>query len=493
MINSSKHFHVKVHIGFCILFMLLWGLPREAEANGVHRFPQNQVSCNSSDHNQLINWGIQYYEDGDFEASLNCLESATEIIEPMARSGSIDVRFAIGRILFYQGRNYTQLTNYPKALRSLRASLEIFNALYQISSDNEIRYWTGSVLQSIGVVLANIGDHGGAIEEFNKSLQTFRLLGNSTLSSQSSVLNDLGLAHRNINQYETALQNFQESLRILRLSPGERNLGAEFTTLGNIARTLASLNRYQEALNITLPVLEFRYQEGDLFRISVTLNDLGNIYAGLDQFDAALAHYQQSLAISKNSQYLSRQALTLQRIGELYAQRGDIVIAIVFLKRSVDVAEDFRQQLVSQGLSSSNQESYISSVEDSYRLLASLLLQQNRIIEAQQVLDLLKVQELDDYLRGVRGVGSRITILRPEREILERYDVLQQSAIEVGRELATLRKRLYETGSLPDADQQRLDQLLSLQEDLNNQFSAFLQSDDIKALVSQLSPRPVGK
>ncbi|MGB3512884.1 MAG: hypothetical protein WBA93_27460 [Microcoleaceae cyanobacterium] len=35
--------------------------------------------------------------------------------------------------------------------------------------------------------------------------------------------------------------------------------------------------------------------------------------------------------------------------------------------------------------------------------MADLLLQQNRVLEAQYILDLLKVQEVDDYLQNVRG------------------------------------------------------------------------------------------
>ena len=92
-------------------------------------------------------------------------------------------------------------------------------------------------------------------------------------------------------------------------------------------------------------------------------------------------------------------------------------LAIVFYKQSVQVREDIRSKL--KGLPTNLQETYTTIVEDDYRALADLLLQQDRILEAQQVLDLLKVQELDDYLQGVRGFGFTLAILEPEREILE--------------------------------------------------------------------------
>ncbi|MCY7321785.1 MAG: hypothetical protein LH660_08295, partial [Phormidesmis sp. CAN_BIN36] len=78
------------------------------------------------------------------------------------------------------------------------------------------------------------------------------------------------------------------------------------------------------------------------------------------------------------------------------------------------------------------------TVADTYRTLADLLLQQDRVLEAQQVLDLVKVQELDDYLRNVRGTAQPLYELPPEQEILRKYNALQTSAIALGQELTQL-------------------------------------------------------
>jgi hypothetical protein len=78
-------------------------------------------------------------------------------------------------------------------------------------------------------------------------------------------------------------------------------------------------------------------------------------------------------------------------------------LAIIFLKASVDIREAIRGDI--RGLDTDLQQSFTDTVADDYRLLADLLLQQDRILEAQRVLDLLKVQELDDYLQDVRRNG----------------------------------------------------------------------------------------
>ncbi|MEO1376172.1 MAG: CHAT domain-containing protein [Cyanobacteria bacterium J06635_10] len=86
-------------------------------------------------------------------------------------------------------------------------------------------------------------------------------------------------------------------------------------------------------------------------------------------------------------------------------------LAIVFFKQSVSKFEETGNTL--RFLPKPVQESYKKQVAPIYRILADLLIQQDRILEAQQVLDLLKVQELEDYLRNVRGSDEKLVILKP--------------------------------------------------------------------------------
>ena len=152
----------------------------------------------------------------------------------------------------------------------------------------------------------------------------------------------------------------------------------------------------------------------------------------------------------------------------------------------MNVTETIRGEI--KTLSPELQQSYTKTVADTYRQLADLLLKQDRVLEAQQVLDLLKVQELDDYLRGVRGTGQQLVVLRPEQEILAKYNALQQSTIDLGKERSLLQQRLSRGETLSNTEQQRLDQLLQLETDLNQQFNQFSSSADIVALLQKLSP-----
>ncbi|MFM7886439.1 MAG: CHAT domain-containing protein, partial [Pseudanabaena sp.] len=147
----------------------------------------------------------------------------------------------------------------------------------------------------------------------------------------------------------------------------------------------------------------------------------------------------------------------------------------LFLKQSVNISEEIRKDI--KGLSKEEQKSYLSTVEKHYRYLADLLLKQDRILEAQQVLDLLKVQELSDYLKTVRGnsqTSQGVDLQLPEQNI-----------IALAGELNQLQQKDRE-GKLNEVEQQRLAQLAQSERDQNKQFNAFLGSDQIKKLIAEL-------
>ncbi len=131
---------------------------------------------------------------------------------------------------------------------------------------------------------------------------------------------------------------------------------------------------------------------------------MGSAYFSLGQDERAIDFYSQALSIFSALGNRAEAGLTLSTLGRLLNAQAQPELAIVFLKASVDVRESIRGDI--RGLDTALQQSFTDTVADGYRLLADLLLQQNRILEAQRVLDLLKVQELDEALRGVRSTSD---------------------------------------------------------------------------------------
>lgn len=126
------------------------------------------------------------------------------------------------------------------------------------------------------------------------------------------------------------------------------------------------------------------------------------------------------------------------------------------------------------------QQSYTDSVADTYCTLADLLLQQNRVLEAQRVLDLLRVGARD-YLHNVRSTEQTATgvdLWEPEQRILDLYN----QTIAEGAELAQLQGK----ETLTPAETQRRDELLARQDELRSAFQNFRDRDDVRAAIAQL-------
>ncbi|NJK52487.1 MAG: tetratricopeptide repeat protein [Leptolyngbyaceae cyanobacterium SU_3_3] len=162
------------------------------------------------------------------------------------------------------------------------------------------------------------------------------------------------------------------------------------------------------------------------------------MYLNLGQYPKALEFYQQALAILKQVGDRAGEGGTLNNIGYLLNTQKQPELAIVFFKQSVSTYEAIRKDL--RVLPKEQQQSYTETVASTYRNLADVLLKQDRILEAQQILDLLKVQELNTYLRTVRSTLQPIAILRPEAAILKQYGELQKALLKLAANMPNCKK-----------------------------------------------------
>ncbi|NEQ33500.1 MAG: CHAT domain-containing protein, partial [Leptolyngbya sp. SIO4C5] len=199
----------------------------------------------------------------------------------------------------------------------------------------------------------------------------------------------------------------------------------------------------------------------------------------------ALDYYQRSLAIRQEIGDRGGEAVTFKNIGEALEKQSQSELAIVFYKQSVNVYESIRGGLST--LDTDLQSSYTDSIADTYRSLADLLLQQNRVIEAQRVLDLLKVQELEDYLQDVRGNAETATgteLREPEQAIQAGADAILQRAIALGQELAQL-EQIDRQDRTPE-QQARVTELRRQLQAITAEYLAFLASDEVENHLAQL-------
>jgi len=416
------------------------------------------------------------------------------------RAGEARLLNNIGRVYDALGEKQKALDNYQQALPLLRA---VGNRTGEARAVGD-RSGEAATLSNIGAVYDALGEKQKALDNYQQALHLDRAVGDR--SGEANTRNNIGGVYSDLGEKQKALEYFQQALPIMR-AVGNRT--GEAVTLNNIGAVYDALGEKQKALDYYQQALPLRRAVGDRSGEAITLNNIGRVYdalgekqKALDNYQQALpllravgnrtgeAYYQQSLPLSRAVGDRSGEAATLNNIGYLLQQQNQPQLGIIFYKQSVNVYETLRGDI--KGLPKELQQTYTETVANTYRRLADLLLQQDRILEAQRVLDLLKVQELDDYLRGVRGntnTEQGVPKLPPEQKIDEGIEAILNKAVEIGQEISQLQERQKLNGKLTPSEEQRLAQLWKQQEQIVAEFNKFIESPEVLALINQLKPQ----
>ncbi|WP_017651114.1 CHAT domain-containing protein [Fortiea contorta] len=268
------------------------------------------------------------------------------------------------------------------------------------------------------------------------------------------------------------------------LSPSysESNLGqlnAQAIRLSRQGNFSAALQRLQTALSISRDMGARPWE-------AVIFNNIGRVYQSQGQYSQALQSYQQALLIDKELGDPVRLGKTYSNLGYLFDVQNQRELAIFFYKHCLINRE--RARLNPGVLSAPQPDAYSITVAQTYRILAARLLKQGRIQEAQRTMDLLKVEELQEYLPGVPGnqrTAKGIEIIPTEKPVKQKLEQTLNDAVVLGKELTTLRKIPPQQRSRQQT--QRVEQLVASQQQLLGEFNNFIASPAVKAQLEQIS------
>jgi CHAT domain-containing protein/uncharacterized protein HemY len=385
-----------------------------------------EVGDRAGEGTTLNNIGAVYDSLGQYPKALEYYQQSLAIRK------EIGDRAGEGTTLNNIGAVYDSLGQYPKALEYYQQSLAIRKEIGDINGE-------GKTLNNIGAVYDSLGQYPKAIEYYQQSLAIRKEIGDR--AGEGDTLNNIGLVYKSLGQYPKAIEYYQQSLAI---SKEVGNRAGEGTTLNNIGAVYKSLGQYPKAIEYYQQALAINKEVGDRAGEGKTLNNIGVIYKSLGQYPKAIEYYQQSLAIRKEVGDRSGEGTTLNNIGFVMDAQSQTNMAILFFKESVKVQESIRKDL--KNLSREEQQSYTRTVAHTYRILADRLLKQGRVTEALQVLDLLKIQELEDYLKNIKGndiTAQGVQLLEPEKAISSQLSKLNIEKIpELNRQLASQIKQL---------------------------------------------------
>jgi CHAT domain-containing protein len=289
-------------------------------------------------------------------------------------------------------------------------------------------------LNNMGRAYADLGEKQKSLEAYNQALTISRTIGNR--QDEALTLNNMGRLYRDLGQQQTALDNYNQALPIWR-EVGNR-IG-EGLALNDIGRAYADMGQAQLALVYCEQALPIWRETENRRGEAMTLNNMGRDYSILGDSDKALEFDRQALPIWREVEDRRGEALALMSIGWAYSARketekalaselaalslaraaGDPEIqggiqttlmigfrdqhrpedAIFFGMEAVSAYQQIRKNI--SKMDKDLQAGFAQSKSMTYRTLAELLVESDRLGEAEEILDLLKEQELKDIVPGV--------------------------------------------------------------------------------------------
>ncbi|PZV17611.1 MAG: hypothetical protein DCF21_09135 [Leptolyngbya sp.] len=382
--------------------------------------------------------GSTYYSQGQLESAIPSYNEALAIAQEIGlRSSEISSIGGLGDIAEVKGDYATALSYYQQAL--------------EIAEEIDSQVQASAALFSLGYIYLRLGQYATALDYYQRSLDID--VANGSVGGQAVTLSSMAGVYYRQQQYDQALDYNQQALTIhqetgnLIGQVGALNgTGTAYERQGNYEQALAT---YQEALDL-VSGMDAKFLQANV------LGGLGLTHAGLGDTEQAMDYLEQALAINREIGNPSGEALVLADIGKVLAQSGQEEVATTFYKQAVNLREGIREGI--RKLDQSLQQSYVDSVSETYRTLADLLLQQGRIPEAQQVLDLLQLEELREFT-NTRAVWTGSTLA---------YTDIEQPIIDAHGDLIAFGQKVYEcqrTGC------DRRDELNAQRTQLNDQYN----------------------
>lgn len=332
-----------------------------------------------------------------------------------------------------QDRSLAAVGNLERSLGQLQKALDSYNQELSDARAAADHEGAAIALNNIAAVYGDLGDLQKALDYLNQALPMFHASGSSNLEAQA--LNNIGNIYSDLGQPLKALEYLNRALPVFRAA-GDKD--HEALALDNISVVYLSLGRFQKALDDSNQALPIMQSLNDPDGEAHTLIDACVAYFFLGEKQQARDSCRQALpaATAANDPLEEASVLFIFSLGLKTVNPAE---AILFGKQAVNFLQQVRGNI--QGLDKQLQASFLSSRSAYYHTLADTLITQNRLPEAQQVLDLLKEQEYSDYTRGAAAdTLSPLSLTPAEQQAEEEYQKTTVQLVSEGREFEKLSK-----------------------------------------------------
>ncbi len=328
------------------------------------------------------------------------MDSYTEALAIFRRLNMAD---AAGLTLSNMGMAWSELGEKQKAL-------DYYNQALPMLRTADDRNGVAAVLNNMGMVYQSLGDREKAIDYYSQALPI--LIAVNDRATEAITLDNMGGAYVELGDKEKAIDILNKSLA---LQTGAANRRSEALARVNLGMAYYKLGEKQKAVDFLNQGIDLLRQVDDRQNEARAHTGLAKVYWDMGDNAKVLAELNQALPLAK----AVNDPLILAPIlyGMMLVHKAQPTVAIFYGKQAVNLLQQVRSNM--QGLDKELQSTFDTSKAVFYHDLADLLIDQRRLPEAEEIIDLMKQQQLNDFTRDETREGTRPASLSAEEQKLE--------------------------------------------------------------------------
>jgi CHAT domain-containing protein len=344
------------------------------------------------------------------------------------------------------GRKITN--NKEKIAKSYNNIGEVLKSLNQYATSNKYLDSSLTVLKEIGDSInfikpfvtkglnySYLGQYEEALTLHQDAYKIAGIIGDSAIICAS--LMNLGYDYFNLHQFDEAISCYKNALAISTAMGDDEYTG---TTFGLFAWALNEKGDYGQALKYADSALTLSFTKIDS---GVSYYKLGMIYQKTENFQDAIDNFHKALYLFRQINAREREGMVCYKLMLLFSQINKPDAAILYGKQAVNILQQIRSSI--KELNQNVQKDYLKSKEDVYRELADILISQDRLPEARQIIEMLKQEEYYDYVRGnsnyANSLDEKINYAQSENVAQVNISSIMDNLARYSIEMDKLRKK----------------------------------------------------
>ena len=381
-------------------------------------------------------------------------------------------------------------------LNDLRQAYELAQQAFNLAQENKNPLVQIQAIAMQSGIFSALGDNLKSLDYAMQVLAIVQQMQSKDLEANS--LKDIANLYKSLKEPAKALEYAEKALALSETSQDPKNKASARRYLAGLYASQKLYDRAIALINEAQAIVDkLEDTESNLKIKRRSLELLAYIDRKLGKLEQAKVYLEEELAIPQPANeepdpyYNIGVKLSLARV---YRELKQPSKAAPLYQEYIASIESQRKNI--RTLSADLQKSFVQDSidldntrrEDIYRELADVMLSLDRIAEAQQVLDLLKVQELAKFVQTSRSTVDGFapsSTASPVQGDRQRYDQLLATAVIDGKELEELRKAPKD--NLSSEKKQRLTELAKRETELNTYFNQFVDSKDVTATIEKLN------